>query len=89
MTLNVPQAHTGGNQVDEDTVLTSAGSPGAAGYVPEDSYHLPIPARPYPLTAAQDVLYAVGVVTARRSRSGDVSPRAERLREATSVFTRL
>jgi len=31
VTLNVPQAHTGGNQVDEDTVLTSAGSPGAAG----------------------------------------------------------
>lgn len=85
----MPLAHAGGSEAKCGIRGYSAGPPGAAGYVTEDSYHPPIPARPYPLTAAQNVLYAVGVVTARRSRSGDVSPRAERLREATSVFTRL
>lgn len=82
----MPLAHAGGSEAKYGIRDYSAGAPGAAGYLTENSYHAPLSARPYPLTAAQNVLYAAGVVTARCSRSGDVSPRAERLREATSVF---
>jgi len=42
-TLNVPQAHTGGNQAEEDAVPASAGAPGEAGNVIACGYQPPHP----------------------------------------------
>lgn len=37
-TLNVPEAHAGGNQAECGTELQSAGGPGEAGFLIDDSY---------------------------------------------------
>lgn len=42
-TLNVPQAHAGGNQAEEDAVPASAGAPGEAGNVIACGYQPPHP----------------------------------------------
>lgn len=42
-TLNVPQAHAGGNQAEDDSVPASAGAPGEAGNVIACGYQPPHP----------------------------------------------
>ena len=36
--LNVPQAHAGGNHAECSTALESAGGPGEAGFIIDDRY---------------------------------------------------
>ena len=42
-TCNVPQAHAGGNQAEDDSVPASAGAPGEAGNVIACDYQPPHP----------------------------------------------